>query len=87
MDKLAPLPTLKDLWEAQFLNHIVGMLTLDGQGWDIARAQNCAQMELDAVPEEERDGDPIECANDCMSAWDDTEGMAECFQADGEVNG
>jgi hypothetical protein len=64
----APMPTAADLWKAKFCEHIVGMLTLDGQGWAVVTAQRAAQCEYDAL--EDYSGDPIESANECMSSWD-----------------
>jgi hypothetical protein len=64
----APMPTAADLWKAKFCNHIVVVLTLDGQGWAVATAQKAAQCEYDALADYE--GDPIESANECMSYWD-----------------
>jgi hypothetical protein len=44
------------------------MLTLDGQGWDVARAQRAAEDEYRAL--EDYDGDPVESANESISYWD-----------------
>ena len=75
-------PTLKDLWDAQFCNHIFGLLTLDGQGWEPAKAQRAAMDELEALDDDARVGDPIEAANECMSYWD----CEPDFASDAKVN-
>lgn len=64
------MPTRADLWKAQFCNHIFGLLTLDGQGWEPVKAQRAAMDEFDALDGDTKTGDPIEAANECMSYWD-----------------